>query len=327
VLADRVGRRVTLLASLVLGAGCMLALGFAATLPRIIAAVLALSLTADMARPTLWAIVADVVEPRYRLKAFGYLYWCFNLGFTLAALVAGFMAARNFTLLFVGDAATTLVMAALVFAAVPETRPGTAEEAAQGSLLTPLRDRRFLPFLLLNLPITFMFFQHLTALPEDMRLKGLSAADFGMAIAVNGLLIVLFQPAMTKFLKETPRWRILAAASLLTGLGFGMNAWARTLAQFALAVAVWTLAEIILVPVNASIVADLSPVNMRGRYQSAWGLSWSAAMLVAPTVGPLIIGHTGMAAFWLLCLAVGLVTAGLHFFVTRPVLAGFADSR
>lgn len=327
VLADRVGRRATLLMSLVLSAVFMLVLGFAETLPRIIAAVLALGFFADMARPTMWTIVADVVEPRYRLKAFGHLYWCINLGFTFAALLAGFMATRNFTLLFICDAATTLVMAVVVYFAVPETRPVTAKEAAQGSLLTPLFDKRFLPFLLLNLPVGFLFFQHLAAMPEDMRLKGLSAADYGMAIAVNGLLIVLFQPWVTRLLKDAARWRILAAAAALIGLGFGMNAWAGSLPFFALAVAVWTVGEIILVPVNASIVADLSPLHLRGRYQSAWGLTWSLAMLVSPTLGPLIIERTGMGAFWLLCFAVGLATAVPHGLFSRRILARLDDSR
>jgi len=322
VLADRVGRRATLLVSLLLSAGFMLVLGFAATLPRIIAAVLALGLTADMARPAMLTIVADVVEPRYRLKAFGHLYWCINLGFTFAALLAGFMAARNFTLLFIGDAATTLAMAVVVYFAVPETRPVAAKEAAQGSLLTPLLDKRFLPFLLLNLPVGFLFFQHLAALPEDMRLKGLSAADYGMAISVNGLLIVLFQPWATRALKDVARWRILAVATALIGLGFGLNAWAHALPFFALAVAVWTIGEIVLVPVNASIVAGLSPLHLRGRYQSAWGLTWSLSMLVSPTVGPLIITRTGMPAFWMLCLLLGLVTAGAHCDVSRRLLAG-----
>ncbi len=321
-LADRLGRRATMLASLLSSAVAMLALGFSSTVPQLVVSTLFLGLTADVFRPALQASVADVVAPEHRMKAFGTLYWAINLGFALAAVIAGFMATRNFTALFIGDALTTVIFAVIVYRAVPETRPAeAAKRAHEGSMLTPFFDARYLPFLVLNLLVATIFFQHLTALPEDMRLKGLAASDFGLAVATNGVLIVLLQPWISKRVGHIARPRLLAVAAALTGVGFGLTALAGSLPAYMLTVAVWTLGEIVFAPVNAAIVADLSPTHLRGRYQGAYNLTWSLSALAAPLLGPRVAAATSMTWLWVGCVGVGLFTAAMHLTLGRRMLA------
>jgi MFS family permease len=322
VLADRIGRRATMLWSLVLGAGCMLLLGAAQELHELAIATFLLGLTGDAFRPASQALVADVVPPAHRLKAFTIQYWAINLGFTFAAIIGGYMATRSFTALFVGDAATTLVLAAIVLRLVPESRPPPKADApkVKGSVLTPFFDPRYTLFLVLNFAMAMVFFQHLTGLPEDMRQKGLSTGEFGLAIAFNGVVIVLLQPTAAIWGKRFTRSTMLAIAAALTGLGFGLTTFATTLPMYVATVGVWTLGEILFAPVNASIVADLSPVDMRGRYQGAFTLTWSLAGFLSPGTLPWVMERAGMPLFWGLCAAAGLAVAGLHLTVGRRLL-------
>lgn len=321
VLADHFGRRVTMLGSLVLGALFMVLLGFSSALWQIAPSAFLLGFTADAYRPASQALVADIVAPQHRMKAFTLQYWAINLGFSFAALVAGYMAKRNFTLLFLGDAATTLVLAAIIFARVPESRPARdATAKARGSLLTPFTDKVFAPFLLLNFAVVLIFFQHLTGLPEDMRGKGLGTEDFGMAVATNGVLIVLLQPLLTRWAKPVKRSTLLAIAAALTGVGFGLTHLATTLPAYMLTVGIWTLGEIIFAPVNASLVADLSPAHLRGRYQGAFGMTWSLGAMLALVAGPALMEATSLPTLWLTCLGVGLAIAFVHLVVSSRVL-------
>ncbi|MEW5740514.1 MAG: MFS transporter [Myxococcota bacterium] len=321
VLADHLGRRVTMLLSLIIGAAFMVALGFASELWQLAPCTFLLGLTADAYRPASQALVADIVPPEHRLKAFTLQYWAINLGFSFAALVAGYMARRNFTLLFLGDAATTLILAAIIFARVPESRPARDPQVkVPGSVFTPFADRVFLPFLLLNFGVVLIFFQHLTALPEDMRTKGLTTQDFGVTIATNGVLIVLLQPLLTKWAARVRRSTLLALAAALTGLGFGLTGLATSVPLFMLTVAIWTLGEIIFAPVNASLVADLSPKELRGRYQGAFGMTWSLGAMLSPVLGPALIEATSLSTLWLGCLGAGLATAFVHLIVSSRVL-------
>lgn len=321
VMADRVGRRATMLVSLVVGAVFMVLLGFARETWQIASTAFLLGLSADAYRPASQALVADIVPPQHRMKAFGLQYWAINLGFSFAVTVAGFMAKRNFLLLFIGDAITTLALAAIVFHAVPESRPEPEPHArTQGSFLAPFVDAKFLPFLALNFLVVCVFFQHITALPEDMRSKGLTTENFGLAIATNGVLIVLLQPMITRWVAGTSRAVLLAIAAALTGIGMGATALASTLPMYMATVAIWSLGEIIFAPVNAALVAELSPTALRGRYQGAFHLTWSLGAMLAPGAGPWLIQATGLNAFWAICLGLGLFAAVMHLTLMTKVL-------
>ena len=309
VLADRVGRRATMLMGLVLGSAAMLALGAADDWWELAVAATALGLLADLYRPASSALIADIVPPEHRLKAFGLLYWAINLGFAVGTAIAGFLAENHFTALFIGDAITTLVFAVIIYRFVPEPARKEPAKDATGSLVTPFLDPVFLPFLILNFLIVVVFFQHFVALPGDMASKGLGASDYGMAIAVNGMMIVFLQPIATRMLKRVGRARVLAVGCLLTGLGMGVNVFAQALPVFILSVSVWTVGEIIMAPVSSSIIADLSPEHLRGRYQGAFFLSWGLAMVVAPLLGPWVVRVTDLRTLWLACVGVGGVCA------------------
>lgn len=307
-LADHVGRRTTLLLSLGSSATTMLALGQAREIVSIGALVFLLGVTADLFRPASQALVADLVAPQYRVKAFGTQYWAINLGFACATLIAGFVGRNGFEVLFFADAATTLACLAFIFVGVAETRPESGAHH-EGSLLTPFVDPKFSPFLVLSYVMAFVFMQHLTALPKDMTDKGLGPEAFGMALATNGILIVLLQPLVLRAVTSVHPARPLILGAILTGLGFGATALASELPHFALTVAIWTLGEIMMAPVNSTVVASRSPAHLRGRYQGAFGLTWSLAFVTAPLVGPRLVAATSMSIFWLLCLGASLLAA------------------
>lgn len=316
VMADRFGRRFTMLASLLVGAAFLLVLGLSEELWQLAIATFLMGLTGDAYRPASQALVADIVPPKHQMKAFGIQYWAINLGFTFAAVVGGFMAKRNFGALFIGDAITTLVLAFIVWRAIPESRPEPSSDPhkppPRGNALTPFTDPKYAPFLLLNFLVALLFFQHLSSLPEDMRLKGLSTEEFGLSIAANGLLIVLFQPLATKWASGISRARVLALAAALTGLGFGLTTFATSLPTYAFTVAVWTWGEILFSPVNASLVATMSPSHLRGRYQGAFTITWSLAAMLSPLIGSSLIPLIGHRALWFGCFAVGLMVAAAH---------------
>lgn len=322
VMADRLGRRFTMLASLLVGAAFLLVLGLSEELWQLAVATFLMGLTGDAYRPASQALAADLVPPAHRMKAFGLQYWAINLGFAVASVIGGYMAKRNFGALFIGDAVTTLILALIIWRSIPETRPAlpAAGLPHDGSALTPFLDARYAPFLFLNFLVALLFFQHLSSLPDDMMTKGLTTEDFGWAIATNGLLIVLVQPFATRWAAGFAQARVLALAAALTGIGFGLTAFATTLPTFALTVAVWTAGEILFAPVNASIVAQLSPDHLRGRYQGAFTITWSLAAMASPLLGSALLPIIGHQALWFGCAGIGLATAVMHLALSARAL-------
>jgi MFS family permease len=62
-------------------------------------------------------------------------------------------------------------------------------------------------------------------------------------------------------------------------------------------------------PSNSTLLADLSPEHMRGRYQGVFSLSWQGAAALTPLLGGLVQQHLGTRWLWLGCAAIGVVVA------------------
>ncbi|MFL5263741.1 MAG: MFS transporter, partial [Anaeromyxobacteraceae bacterium] len=130
--------------------------------------------------------------------------------------------------------------------------------------------------------------------------------------------VVLAQPFLVRVFARRDPGNVLAVAAVLSGAGWGMNALARSTGGFALAIVVWTVGEIANNPTGATLVAELAPAHLRGRYQGAYGMSWALASAIGPAAGAAALGAWGSSALWAGCLAVNLVVAAGHLAAAGP---------
>jgi MFS family permease len=324
-LADRIGRRATLLLGTSVAGVLMLALGFARSTVAIAVIAPFLGFFSDLCRPALQAAVSDVVRPSERTRAFGFLYWAINLGFAGASAFGGVLAERHFALLFVIDAVSTFAYGAIVFIGVRETRPeGQARgRALLAPLVAPFRDRPFVRFVLVHLLLLLAFSQVIVALPLDMSAHGQGLSQVGWLMGLNGLYIVVAQPFALRWLSGMPHVRWLVGGAVLTGLGLGATAFAGGAWVYALSGLLWTLGEIGFSTGAPALVADLAPREQRGAYQGTFALAWGVASVVGPALGSFVLTRFGSKALWGGCLGVSLVAAALYRRVAgRPTAEG-----
>ncbi|MEU6540637.1 MFS transporter [Streptomyces sp. NPDC047000] len=319
VMTDRLGRRPTLLIAQTSTAASVALLGFMSHPVAIAGVAFLVGMASSASRPAVQAMIADVVPPAERMRAFSLNYWAINLGFAVSSAAAGFVAEFSYLAGFLIEAVMTLLCAVVVFLKVPESRPasgsGPQTEGTAVGLLTVLRDRRYMSVVGLSFLVALVFQQGAVGLPVAMGRAGFSPADYGLAIALNGVLIVALQIPLTRFIEHRSPGRLLVVSSLLAGYGFGLTAFAGStgsVGAIALTVCVWTLAEMINAPTQTGLVVRLSPVHGRGRYQGVYSLSWSLAALVAPLMAGFVIDRFGAGWLWGLCALVGTV-AGLGY--------------
>jgi MFS family permease len=312
-LADHIGRRRTMVLSFALSTAAMLQLGFARATWHITLSAPLVGFCGDLFRPAQQAAIADVVPPADRTRAYGYIYWAVNLGFAGAAMIAGFMAERNFTLLFVGDAVTTLAFGIIVFLRVPETHPERHVAVRERpDLRVPLRDRAFMAFIVAQFIGMLVGAQANSTLAVDLRDHGVRPVTYGWLLAINGVMIVLLQPTAIGLVQRFSRGRVLAVASLLQGVGFGLTGAGHSVALYALTVVIWTVAELGYSPLAPAIVSDLAPTRLRGTYQGIFSMAWGAASCLGPALGALVLGRFGSVTLWSGCFVVCVVAAVLH---------------
>ncbi|GGO11757.1 MFS transporter [Micromonospora parathelypteridis] len=332
VLADRWGRRATLLAAHLVTAGLMVALAYSR--PLLLIAVLSalIGVVHSMPSPAFVAAIVDVVPAERRSRAFNLQFWAFNLGMAVASLLAGVLAEASFTALFLVDAGATLAAAAVIGWKVPETlrltTPAVDLQPAAPSapkstrtrrpgLHTALTDRTFLVFVGLTFVLAVLTMQTSTIMPLAMSADGLGPSSYGLVVALGGALIVVGQLFVPRLIDRHRKDVVLAASTALLALGFGVLAVADELAIYLGAAAVWTVGSMLAAPPNAQINADLAPPQLRARYQSVFYLTFPAAAFVAPTLGGLSLQHLG-DRHWLIVGGLGLVAALGHLLAGPP---------
>ncbi|WP_331273182.1 MDR family MFS transporter [Motilibacter deserti] len=312
-LTDRVGRRRVLVGGLLASAGSLALLGLARGMPALLAAAVLVGVCADLYRPAASALVADLVSPERRTLAYSLLFWAINLGFAIAGVLAGWLATHGYGLVFALDAGTCAVFALIVWRGVPADPPRLTQSdesvPASAGYGTALRDPLLVALCVLTLLQSTVYMQGYVTLPLVMADDGLSPRTYGTVIALNGLGIVLLQPLLLRWLTRQDRLVVLAAASVLIGIGYGCTAFADTGPEYAATVLVWTVGEIGTGGAGMAIIADLAPPGARGRYQGLFGTMFGAAALTAPLVGTTVLTGLGEPALWGGCVALGLVVA------------------
>ncbi|WP_438292566.1 MDR family MFS transporter [Streptomyces sp. HUAS TT7] len=324
IMTDRLGRRPTLVIAQTSTALSVALLGFMTDPVAIAGVAFLVGMASNASRPAVQAMMADIVKPEDRVRAFSLNYWAINLGFAISSMTAGFIAQYSYLAGFLGEASLTLVCAVVVFLKLPESRPERTavekESEPQIGIGTVLRDGRFMGVVGLSFLISLIFQQGYVGLPVAMGTDGFSSADFGLAIAVNGILIVAVQIPVTRYIQHRDPRRLLIISALLAGYGFGLTAFAGSVAVYALTICVWTLAEIVNAPTQTGLVVRLSPLHGRGRYQGIYTMSWSVAALVAPLMSGYVIDHYGAEWLWGTCAVLGSVAA-LGYWVLMRGLA------
>ncbi|WP_230687107.1 MFS transporter [Catellatospora vulcania] len=361
VLADRWGRKATYLAGTSTAAALMVGLGLARPVWLIAVLAAAVGLAHSLPGPAVVAAIVDVLPEADRSRAFNLQFWAFNMGSAIAAALAGVIAEFSFLALFLIDAGMTAVTALLVWRLVPETlqRRGPAianpVAAADGSAVTEpaggvtrwfalrrmraadrsgdrvglavvLRDRVFLTFVGLTFVLALLTVQGQSILQLAMEGDGLRPSAYGLVVSLGGAMIVVGQLFVPRLIGARRHAVVLAAAFALLAVGYSTVFLADRLWVYVAAAAVWTVGQMLAAPPNASIIAELAPTALRGRYQGVFFLVFPAAGFVAPSVGGWSLQHLG-PWHWLACGALGLLGAAGHLWTARRREARAASIR
>lgn len=320
-LADRIGRRDTIALSMFLSAAAMLALSQARTLPWILGLAFFVGLTAELYRPAATALLGDLVAPEQRVAAFGMYRFAINLGFAAGPATAGFLATHSFFYVFAVDALTSFVYGVVALAALPHgIRSHSSSERTGEGLRIALRDRAFVYFLAATFCLTWIEFQLHSTFPLHLGNLGYSPATYGTLISLNGVLIVLFELAITAWTQRMAPQPLIAIGYALTGIGFALTGLAAGVPMLAVTVVIWTIGEMIYAPVAGAYVSGLAPERYRGRYMGIWHSMFSLGMVLGPAMGTWIYGRNP-AALWWTSLGVGLAAGALALLKPRTPAA------
>lgn len=332
-ITDRVGRKGVILFSLVLSSLSALGMGFAPSLEMFMLVSVVVGTLSNIGHPAHEAVVADLLPENKRAEGYGIIRVVFNLAVIVAPAVAGLLIARSYILLFIVDAAISLIAAAIVLFALPETKPASAPHTRPESMAQTFagygrvfKDIPFVAFVAVSVMMTLVYMNMNTTLGVFLRdHHALPEAGYGSLLSLNAILVVLFQFWIARRLEKYKPMLMLALGAALYAVGFALYGFVSTYVWFALAMIVITIGEMIVSPFQQSMVAHFAPEAMRGRYMAIAGLSWGIAFAAGPYLAGLILDNTNPNWLWLACGLVGFVATLGYIVLDRvhhsPVVA------
>lgn len=270
-------------------------------------------------RPANYAAVAASCPKERRLRAFGLNRLAANLGVAVGPAVGGFLALRDYRLLFLVDGATCILAGALLAALLelPAARPSSDQGAPTAS---PWRDPIFLAFLATMFCAALIFFQIDGTFPLYLEhAYGLKEDSVGFVFTLNTLMIVALEMIITKRMEALRPLRVIAFGMVFFAVGFGLLPYGSSLAFVLGTVVVWTVGEMVTMPIMTAFASARAGDDNRGRYMGLYSITFALAFVTAPLLGTAIYEHVGPSAVWHFALMLGGIVAGLALLLDRRI--------
>ncbi|MGD8813058.1 MAG: MFS transporter [Anaerolineales bacterium] len=305
-LVDKIGRRSMLLFGLVFSALSSLTMGFVGRLYVFYILAGFVGLLSDVAGPAQGAMVADLLPEEQRADGFGILRVAANISWIIGPVIGGFLATRSYLLLFILDAVSSLITAAIVFRLIPETKPETEVDKPPETILETIKgyrlvatDKLFIGFMMASVLMSLAYLQLYSTLSVYLRdVHGLQEQAYGALMSINATTVVLLQFPITRRISSKPPMMMMVLGSLLYLVGFSMYGLVTTYVLFVVAMLIITFGEMVVMPISQAIVAGLAPTDMRGRYMAFFALSWTIPSAVGPWAAGLIMDNIDPNWVW-----------------------------
>ena len=325
LLADRLGRRTTIVGAMLCAATVTMSLSVLAspqTYALLVAAVIVAGAATQASRPAAAAMLADSVPAERLVMTVSLWRLALNCGAVLGPLMAAALLAVSWDLLFWVDGLTAVSCALLAWRFLPggrtaEPAPAPAPVAAAdgdggdgeppvagGGYGELLRDGRFLLYLFAMLAGALIYMQHYAVLPLKIRGDGHPELVYSAVLALSAGIVISCELLVTKYVQAWRPATAVAGGGVLIAIG---------LAGYGLAGGMWLLFAATLVGVFGQVVSGptmfahpqrVAPPGARGRYTGAAHAMFGLGTALGPLLGVLVWKAFG-DGIWALCGAVG----------------------
>ncbi len=263
------------------------------------------------------AYVADLVEPKDRARAFGYVGAAFSVGFVFGPLLGGFLLRYGYAWPFLAAAALQLLTLLLTIFMLPEstTKDERSKVATLADIWTSLTNRDLSPLLIQLWAVSlalYAWFAVVTLLLKEA--VGFSAISSSFFFAAFGVISVLFQVLAVGETNDRLGARntanlgigCLLLGFLLVPLVHGVWTVLPTMVLFGFGMAIAR-------PSLTALLTDRTPENQRGTILGVNSALDNLSGILMPPLSTGVLGRFGPAwagapsAFWsAIALALGL---------------------
>jgi MFS family permease len=324
--SDRLGRRRIIVLGTFGNAGAIFTMYFTHEIWTITTMMLFAGFASGLYMPASSALLADIVPPEMRLRAYAGQRLAINAGFACGSAAAGFLISISTFALFAGDAITTALFGVIALRFLPQGHRVAENEASWTHAWRHIKtDRNFWGLFAATVLSSFVFQQFNSTFGLEVKQRALAVSVagwtltpeqvFGLLLAWNGAMVALFELPLTRWTQRYQSPRVITAGYLMMGFGFSLNALQGGLPVFFIAMTLFTIGEMLSQPMRNAYIAEIAPLPLRGRYMGALAMAGTTAAAIGPHIS-LRIHAWSPATLWIGCGLLGCL-AGAALLVGR----------
>jgi len=304
-LTDKLGFYNVQLSALIIGGIMFIVLGQMNSYIAICICTFILSVLNESFRPANSTAVAHYSKEENRTRSYALNRLSVNLGWAVGGALGGFIASKNYQLLFWIDGLTNIGAALLLLAVLA---PARNEHTPSKSDIKPIershsayKDKTYLAFVVFTVLFAYCIYQVFSMQPLFYnRVLHLSPFVIGLIMAMNGILIALFEMVIIFNLEgKRNKLHYITLGALLVGISFIIyNIFPGSLYLAIFGTLIFTIGEMLTMSfMNSYWIARTSATN-RGQYAGLYTVAWSTAQVLGPGTGSLIAEHWGFTVLW-----------------------------
>jgi len=260
------------------------------------------------------AILADMLSPADRVQGYSIFRMARNIGVALGPILGGIALSSNYSIGFIAAAATLTFYGLITLFFLRETLvrdPNAKHETVRDQIRVYRQAFNNKPFAhmvgaftLMEICAALMWVLLAVYLKENFKI---TESTYSWIPTTNALMVVFLQVFITRAMRphrDTQVMPIGAFFYLVAMLIVGLSSQFR---GFWLAMVVMTVGELITAPTATTFVANLAPMDQRGRYLGVFGLTWHVAMAIGPFAAGILTDLYGIRSPWFAGAAVGVL--------------------
>lgn len=330
-LTDITGFYTVMLSSLFLTGFGIIAIMFLYDFVEICIGLFLVTVVADTYKPAMYVAVSNFTNKKNRTRALTLVRLAVNLGIISGPIIAGLVIKKdNYDMLFWIDGITCILAITIFMLLIDESKMYKArkliqrqkKKASESKPISIFSDRNFLIFLLASFLTAVLFFQLFTTIPlyNSEKLK-LTELQIGLLLSLNGLLVFLFEMPLIGFLEKTEidaTKIILFGAAFMTS-GFFFLLLSNSILILIISIMLITIGQILLFSFSNTFAFTRAVSGHEGKYMAFYAMSFSAAQILSPKVGLIVIDNYNYFSNWLLMGIIGLIGISLYYLLDKNI--------
>ncbi len=271
--------------------------------------------------PSMYAM-AGSVWPEGGRKAFNSVYVAQNIGVAVGAALGGLVASFSFSYIFLANLLMYILFFLIALFGYRDISAGSGRQTSVLNEKKVIRNKSKLTALLIICAAYLLcwvgYVQWQSTIATYTQEINISLKQYSLLWTINGALIVLAQPILSKAIKrfeDNLRLQIMIGIIIFM-VSFGVASVSDTFEWFAISMIILTIGEMLIWPAVPTIANTLAPKGREGFYQGIVNSTATGGRMIGPFLGGVLVDLFSMQVLFM---------SLIGFFLAALVLASLYD--